>query len=257
MLTSRTEWLCATLGEARRFTASNADTTSGVDLGQREKASLRAHADPGRGCKRLPPNGISGEIERKPAGLLSLPTAMNTLQTERLILRNWRPADRRAFARMNADPQVMEFMPGTLSEAESDLLLDKIEKHIETNGFGLFAAELRGSHPFIGYVGLAIPSFQAAFTPCVELGWRLSAMHWGKGLATEGAREVVRYAFGVLELAEVVSFTVPGNIRSRRVMEKLGMTHDIVDDFNHPKLPEGHVLQRHVLYRLKAAAASF
>jgi ribosomal-protein-alanine N-acetyltransferase len=150
----------------------------------------------------------------------------------------------------------MEFMPGTLSEAESDLLLDRIEKHIENNGFGLFAAELRGSHPFIGYVGLAIPSFQAAFTPCVEVGWRLSATHWGKGLATEGAREVVRYAFGVLGLAEVVSFTVPGNIRSRRVMEKLGMTHDTVDDFNHPKLPEGHALQRHVLYRLKAAAAS-
>jgi RimJ/RimL family protein N-acetyltransferase len=178
---------------------------------------------------------------------------MTILETERLILRNWRAADRQPFAQMNADPMVMEVMPATLSNSESDLLMDKIEKHIQTHGFGLFAAELRESLSFIGFIGLSIPSFQARFTPCVEVGWRLSAIHWGKGLATEGAREVIRYAFRVLRLDDVVSFTVPANVRSRRVIEKLGMAHDPADDFDHPKLPEGHPLRRHVLYRLKAS----
>jgi RimJ/RimL family protein N-acetyltransferase len=181
---------------------------------------------------------------------------MTILQTERLILRNWCAADRQPFAQMNADAQVMQFMPATLSSSESNSLVDKIEEHIQMNGFGLFAAELRSSPSFIGYIGLAIPSFQAAFTPCVEIGWRLSAVYWGKGLATEGAREVVRYAFRVLGLGELVSFTAPANIRSRRVMEKLGMTHDPADDFDHPKLPEGHPLRRHVLYRLKSPPLS-
>jgi RimJ/RimL family protein N-acetyltransferase len=178
---------------------------------------------------------------------------MTILETERLILRNWRAADREPFAQMNADPLVMEFMPATLSGPESDLFADKIERHIETHGFGLFATELRASHSFIGFIGLAIPSFQARFTPCVEVGWRLSAIHWRKGLATEGACEVIRFAFGVLRLDDVVSFTVPANVRSWRVMEKLGMTHDPADDFDHPKLPEGHPLRRHVLYRLRAS----
>ena len=182
----------------------------------------------------------------------ALATTMTIVQTERLILRNWCAADRQAFAQMNADPKVMEFMPATLSKSESDSLAEKIERHIQTHGFGLFAAELRSSQGFVGYIGLAIPTFQAAFGPCVEVGWRLSAIHWGKGLATEGAREVVRYAFNVLGLRELVSFTAPANIRSRRVMEKLGMTHDPVDDFDHPKLPKGHPLRRHVLYRLKS-----
>jgi ribosomal-protein-alanine N-acetyltransferase len=181
---------------------------------------------------------------------------MTILQTDRLILRNWCAADRQPFARMNADAKVMEFLPATLTNAESDSLAEKIEEHIQRRGFGLFATELRSSHSFIGFIGLAIPTFQAAFTPCVEVGWRLSAIHWGKGLATEGAREVVRHAFRVLGLDELVSFTVPANIRSRRVMEKLGMTHDAVDDFDHPKLPEGHPLRRHVLYRLKKSTAS-
>jgi len=175
------------------------------------------------------------------------------LETERLILRNWCADDRQPFAEMNADSLVMEFMPATLSTSESDLLVEKIENHIQTHGLGLFAAELRASHSFIGFIGLSIPSFQARFTPCVEVGWRLSAIHWGKGLATEGATEVIRYAFGLLRLEEVVSFTVPANVRSRRVMEKLGMTRDPTDDFDHPKLPEGHPLRRHVLYRLKTS----
>ena len=128
--------------------------------------------------------------------------------------------------------------------------MDRIEAHFRQHGFGLCAAELREDHSFAGFVGLSVPAFQAAFTPCVEIGWRLSAGLWGQGLATEGAREMVRQAFEVAGLDALVSFTVPANVRSRRVMEKLEMTHDPGSDFDHPRLPEGHPLRRHVLYRL-------
>jgi RimJ/RimL family protein N-acetyltransferase len=176
---------------------------------------------------------------------------MSHLDTERLILRRWRDSDREPFARMNADPQVMEFFPAALSRVESDGLADRIEAHFAEHGFGLFAAELRATREFVGYIGLAVPAFEAAFTPCVEIGWRIAADQWGQGLATEGAREVLWFAFGESKLDAVVSFTVPGNRQSRRVMEKIGMTHDPRDDFEHPNLPEGHPLRRHVLYRLR------
>jgi len=150
----------------------------------------------------------------------------------------------------------MEFMPSRLSREESDLFIEQIESHFRECGFGLYAAELQQDHSFIGFVGLAVPSFHAHFTPCVEIGWRLSADYWGRGLATEGAREVIRHTFEVLGLEELVSFTVPANLRSRRVMEKLGMTHLTADDFDHPRLPEGHPLRRHVLYRLRRSGWS-
>lgn len=172
-------------------------------------------------------------------------------QTNRLLLRRWRESDREPFARMNADPRVMEFFPEPLSLDESNQLVDRIEAHFEEHGFGLYAVELIEDHSFIGYIGLAVPKFSAHFTPCVEIGWRLAASCWGRGLATEGAREMARYAFDKFGLDELVSFTVPGNLRSRRVMEKLGMTHNPTDDFDHPGLPEGHPLRRHVLYRLR------
>jgi RimJ/RimL family protein N-acetyltransferase len=159
------------------------------------------------------------------------------LETPRLILRPWREADREPFARMNADPRVMEFFPSILTREESDAILD-------APGFGCLAAELRGTGEFIGFIGLAVPGFEAHFTPCVEIGWRLAAEHWGKGLATEGAREVQRNFDG-----DVVSFTAAVNLRSRRVMEKLGLTRDPADDFDHPRIPEGHPLRRHVLFR--------
>ncbi|MGP8251811.1 MAG: GNAT family N-acetyltransferase [Terracidiphilus sp.] len=171
------------------------------------------------------------------------------IETERLILRMWRREDRVPFARMNSDPAVMEFMPALLTRAESDALADRIEAHFAANGCGVWAAELRETGEFIGFVGLWIPRFEAHFTPCVEIGWRLAAGHWGKGLATEGARAAVGQAFGELGLKKLVSFTAVGNVRSRRVMGKIGMTHDAADDFDHPDLPEGHWLRRHVLYR--------
>ena len=152
---------------------------------------------------------------------------------------------------MNCDPRVMEFFPACLSREESDALADRIEAHFDRHGFGLYAAERSETGRFLGFIGLAVPAFEAHFTPCVEIGWRLEADCWGQGLATEGARAVMAYAFDSLGIPELVSLTVPANTRSRRVMEKIGMTYSGTDDFDHPNLPEGHPLRRHVLYRAK------
>jgi RimJ/RimL family protein N-acetyltransferase len=176
--------------------------------------------------------------------------AMTELRTERLLLRRWRDSDREPFFRLNSDARVMEFFPNLLSREESDSMIDRCERHFAENGFGPFAAELLENRSFIGYIALNRVPFAAAFTPCVEIGWRLSADHWGEGLATEGAREVVRCAFEDLKLESLVAFTTVKNVRSRRVMEKLDMTYDPADDFDHPRFVEGHPLRRHVLYRL-------
>lgn len=173
------------------------------------------------------------------------------LETERLILRGWRSSDRAPFAAMNADPRVMKFFPSPLSVEESNRLADRIGEHFERHGFGLCAVESRADGKFVGFIGLNAPSFEAHFIPCVEIGWRLAHSYWNKGLATEGARAVMGYGFAVLKLQEIVSFTTAANTASRRVMEKLGMTHDPSDDFEHPNLPSGHPLRPHVLYRLK------
>ena len=171
------------------------------------------------------------------------------LRTARLLLRRWRPEDREPFARLNADPRVVEFLPKALTREESDAVADRIAAHFQQHGFAQWAVEIPGITPFAGFIGLSIPRFEAHFTPCVEIGWRLDADHWNRGYATEGARAALEFGFRELGLQEIVSFTVPANVRSRRVMEKLGMTHSPSDDFYQPALPEGHPLRRHVLYR--------
>lgn len=171
------------------------------------------------------------------------------LTTERLLLRGWQPSDRAPFAVLNADPIVMEHFPATLSRAESDAFVDRIEAQLAEHGWGLWAVEVPGVADFIGFIGLAIPGFEADFTPCVEVGWRLDRAHWGRGYAPEGATEALRFGLDDLGLPEVVSFTSVGNAKSRRVMEKIGLTRDPADDFDHPALPARHRIQRHVLYR--------
>jgi RimJ/RimL family protein N-acetyltransferase len=172
------------------------------------------------------------------------------IRTDRLRLRCWLPADREPFAALNADPAVMEHFPAVLSRDESDALAARIEERFDERGFGQWAVEVPGVTSFAGFIGLAEPRFEAHFTPCVEIGWRLARECWGRGYATEGARAALSFGFNELGLAEIVSFTVPANMRSRRVMEKIGMTHTPADDFDHPLLPEGHPLRRHVLYRI-------
>ena len=145
----------------------------------------------------------------------------------------------------------MHFFPALLSRQESDSIVDRIEAHFEAHGFGLWAAELQRGNSFAGFIGLNIPTFDAPFMPCVEIGWRLAAEYWRQGLATEAALAVLEYGFQRLGLNEIVAFTVAENARSRRIMEKLRMTHNSADDFDHPRLPENHPLRRHVLYRLR------
>lgn len=171
------------------------------------------------------------------------------IHTPRLTLRPWQDEDLHAFAALNADPRVMEFLPRPLDRGESDALAARIRDHFGRHGFGLWAVEVPGIAEFIGFVGLSIPGFDAHFTPCVEVGWRLAFEHWGRGYATEAARASLDFAFDRLGLDEVVSFTVPTNRRSRGVMERIGMTRTPADDFDHPSLHEGHPLRRHVLYR--------
>ncbi|HVJ32525.1 MAG TPA: GNAT family N-acetyltransferase [Terriglobia bacterium] len=172
------------------------------------------------------------------------------LRSPRLILRPWRDSDLPAIARLNADPRVMEFLPNCLDRAASDAMVTRMQAAIETQGFGFWAVEAPGTADFIGFVGLNRPSFAAAFMPCVEIGWRLAHDFWGRGYATEAARAALRYGFGDLGLAEIVSFTAVINLRSQRVMQRLGMQHYRAEDFDHPALPEGHRLRRHVLYRM-------
>jgi RimJ/RimL family protein N-acetyltransferase len=177
-------------------------------------------------------------------------TSVTTVRTPRLLMRGWQEADREPFAALNADPEVMEYFPATLTREESDAFADRIAAQLEEQDHGLWALEVKATGEFIGYAGLANPSFEASFTPCTEVGWRLARDAWGHGYATEAARAALRVGFGKLGLAEVVSFTAVGNARSRAVMARLGMSHDPAEDFDHPSLPAGHPLRRHVLYRL-------
>lgn len=172
------------------------------------------------------------------------------LQTPRLILREWRDSDIEPFAAMFADPLVMEFLPAAPDRAAIEAIVGRIRAHFAEHGFGWWAAELRESGQFIGFIGLARGNFEAHFTPAVEIGWRLASAYWGQGYATEGAKAALDFGFTRLGLAEIVSFTVPANRRSWRVMQRIGMTHDPADDFDHPRLDAGDPLRRHVLHRM-------
>jgi RimJ/RimL family protein N-acetyltransferase len=175
---------------------------------------------------------------------------MTELTTDRLLLRPWTDADRGPFAAMNSDPAVMEHFPAMMTHEESDAFVDRIGAQLAEWGFGLWALEVRDTGRFIGFTGLSRPSFEAHFTPAVEIGWRLSKDAWGNGYATEAARAALAYGFGPAGLDEIVSFTATTNLPSQRVMQRIGMTHDESDDFDHPRVPAGHRLQRHVLYRI-------
>jgi RimJ/RimL family protein N-acetyltransferase len=172
------------------------------------------------------------------------------LYTRRLILRPWRETDLAPFAALNADPRVMEYFPKPLSRDESDRRAEQISQYITQHGCGLWAVEVPRIAPFIGFAGISTSRFEATFTPCIEVGWRLAFDFWNRGYATEAASAALDDAFARLDVDEIVSFTSWQNRRSRRVMEKLGMTHSPAEDFDHPNVPEGHPLRRHVLYRL-------
>jgi len=169
-------------------------------------------------------------------------------ETDRLYLRQWRPTDCEPFAQMSADPVVMEFFPGTLTRVESDALADRFKLQIEKQGWGFWAVESKVTNEFIGFVGLNALSNEFPFFPGVEIGWRLAFSEWGKSLAFEASKEALHIGFSLLGLNEIVSFTTIANRRSQALMKRLGMRESEI--FDHPKLPHGHSLQRHCLYRL-------
>lgn len=176
-----------------------------------------------------------------------------TLTTARLILRDWRAEDREPFAALNADSRVMEHYPAPLTRDESDAFIDRAKAHIAEHDWGLWAIERQADARLLGSAGLWEIPWGAPFTPAVEVGWRLAFDVWGNGYATEAGAASIADGFERLGLDEIVSMTVPANARSRRVMERLGLTHDPADDFDHPQMPVGHPLARHVLYRIDRA----
>ena len=176
-------------------------------------------------------------------------------ETPRLRLRSWCDADREPFAALNADPAVMEFFPSLLSREASDESIEAWQSQFASRGWSNWAVELLESGQFIGFIGLSVPRRTFPFSPCVEIGWRLARAHWGKGYATEGAKAVLRVGFERIGLSEIVSFTAVGNLRSRAVMERIGMVN-ANRDFEHPGIPQGHSLRAHCLYRISRETAS-
>jgi ribosomal-protein-alanine N-acetyltransferase len=170
------------------------------------------------------------------------------LETARLILRRWRDEDRAPYAALNTDPKVMEFFVAPLTREQSDDMIDRIEAHFEAHDWGLWAVEVKATNAFIGFTGLWPPNWQPDL---VEIGWRLAHEAWGQGYATEAARAALADGFDRLGLDEIVSFTTVGNVRSQRVMQKIGMTRNPADDFEHPNVPDGHPIKPHVLYRVR------
>jgi RimJ/RimL family protein N-acetyltransferase len=176
------------------------------------------------------------------------------LRTDRLLLRQWRDADLDPWAAMNADPEVMEHFPSVMTRQESTAFMTRIRAAIDDRGWGLWAVEVVGGAPFIGFIGLQPVVDPVMPFDGVEVGWRLARSAWGHGYASEGARAALAYAFEELSLPEVISFTSTTNERSQAVMRRIGLTRDPADDFDHPKVPEGSRLRRHVLYRLRRDA---
>lgn len=174
------------------------------------------------------------------------------LTTERLLLRGWDDEATQALLALSTDPDVMRHFPALASEDQIRGLVRRQQANLDAGRPGLYAVEVLGTGRCIGFVGLSTPSFQAPFTPCVEIGWRLARHAWGHGYATEAARAALAHGFDTLRLPEIVSFTAALNVPSIAVMRRLGMRTDPADDFDHPSVPEGHRLRRHVLYRLTA-----
>lgn len=178
---------------------------------------------------------------------------VRTLETQRLLLRQWKESDYPAFAHMSADAETMRYFPSVLTDEQSRDIADRCRELINQRGWGFWAVEVKETNEFAGFIGLHVPSAELPFSPCVEVGWRLARDFWGQGFATEGAQAALDFAFVELALTEVVAFTALKNKRSERVMQRLGMVRD-EKTFEHPQVPEGHALRQHVLYRKKAIA---
>ena len=174
------------------------------------------------------------------------------IETERLILRTWKKEDADPYFQINQDPKVMEFLCGPLAMEQVNDFIPAVNSHQDKHGYTLWAACLKETDELMGFIGLNYTTFESDFTTAVEVGWRLGSQYWGKGYATESAKASLKYGFEKCGLKEIVSFTVPANVRSLRVMEKIGLKRDLNGDFAHPKLAADHKLSHHFLYRLSA-----
>jgi len=172
---------------------------------------------------------------------------MYLFQSSRLGFRMWTDSDLLPLAALNNDPAVMEFFPKLQTLAETQAFIERTQQHYAKHGYAWYAVDILENKEFIGFIGLVQTTFEASFTPCAEIGWRLKKSAWGKGYATEGATRCLAYGFKTLQLPAIYSFTATVNLRSERVMQKIGMTK--VGEFDHPKLEKGNWLERHVLYR--------
>ncbi len=172
------------------------------------------------------------------------------IETERLILRTWKKEDAEKYFQMNQDPKVIELLRGPLTMEQVIDFISAVNNHADKHGYALYAAELKATSELIGFIGLNYIDWESHFTPAIEIAWRLGSQYWGKGFATEGAKASLEYGFKQCTLKEIVSFTVPANTRSIRVMEKIGLNRDVHGDFAHPQLPADHRLSQHILYRL-------
>ena len=175
---------------------------------------------------------------------------MTMLVTLRLHLRPWRESDFEPFSVLNADPRVMKYFPSCLSQTESNALAQLLQNAVDTDDWGFWVLERQQDARFIGFVGLQAQPHRLPFSPCIEIGWRLAYDTWGQGYATEAAVRCLQFGFDYLGLQEIVSFTTRSNMRSQRLMQRLGMLRNITEDFIHPSLPPDHPLAQHVLYRL-------
>jgi RimJ/RimL family protein N-acetyltransferase len=178
--------------------------------------------------------------------------AGGNLTTERLVLGTWTDTDAEGLLELSTDPEVMRHVPALATREQIEALVARHRDNLATGRPGLYAVRVRANDDFIGFVGLATPSFEAPFMPCVEIGWRLKRAAWGHGYATEAAHAALAHGFTTLGLEEIVSFTAIPNEPSQAVMRRIGMHTDPAEDFDHPNVPEGHPLRRHVLYRLRA-----
>ncbi len=185
-----------------------------------------------------------------------LPTFAQPLElhTKRCVLRQWKDSDVAAWCEMNADAEVRRYFPNVASDEQARGEALRRRDAVAQRGWGMWALEVPGMLPFAGFVGLAVPHYETAWIPAVEIGWRLMRSAWGRGLATEAAQAALDFGFTRLALNEIVAITVPSNMPSRRVMDRLGMVRDNAADFDHPRIDAGHPLQRHVLYRKRRAA---
>ena len=169
------------------------------------------------------------------------------IETARLILRPWRDEDREAFAAINGDPRVSDWLGGPISREQSDATLERIGAQIAADGFGFFAAERKADRRLVGMIGLR-RQMDAPPAPCLELGWRLAPDAQGAGLATEGAQAALDWGFAHQDADEILAWTARSNVASQAVMRRIGMAPDPARDFDHPTLALDHPLRRHVVF---------